>query len=349
MYGGDGTGVAVAFGPGGSEPPLADPPPEHAVWASAKSRDATRRRVIVETNTARGTVLPPGTGRASGANDIMPSKDAAGALRALHAGERILLLPNAWDAASAALFAAAGARAVATTSAGLAWSCGYPDGDALPRGSLLFAVRAICRVSGRLPVSADLEGGFSDDPEAVADLVGELSAFGVAGVNLEDGGADPDVLSAKIRAVKRSAAARGGDVFVNARTDVYLRELATGEAAVREVVGRARRYAAAGADGIFVPGLAEPHEIAAIARAVELPLNVMALARLPSSRELYELGVRRLSAGDALAARAYRAAQSAAETFLTGGEAAGLFAGPLLDYDATNALLVAAAAPAPRA
>ena len=279
----------------------------------------------------------------------MQSNDTTRALRALHAGERVLLLPNAWDAASAALFAAAGATAVATTSAGLAWSCGYPDGDALPRASLLFALRAICRVSGSLPVSADVESGFSDDPEAVADLVGELSAFGVAGINLEDGGADPDVLSAKIGAIKRSAAARGDDVFVNARTDVYLRELASGEAAVREVVARARRYAAAGADGIFVPGLAEPREIAAIARAVELPLNVMALPQLPSSRELYALGVRRLSAGDALAARAYGVAQSVAAAFLTGGDAAVLFSEPAVDYASTNALLAGTAAPpAPR-
>ncbi|HEU5480109.1 MAG TPA: isocitrate lyase/phosphoenolpyruvate mutase family protein [Candidatus Tumulicola sp.] len=280
----------------------------------------------------------------------MRSNDAAGELRALHAGERVLILPNVWDAASAALFAAAGAGALATTSAGLAWSCGYPDGDALPRASLLFALGAICRVSGKLPVSADVEGGFSQDPETVADLVRELCALGVGGINLEDGGADPDVLSAKIRAVKRSVAACGGDVFVNARTDVYLREMATGDAAVNEVVARARRYAAAGADGIFVPGLAAPAEIAAIASAVDLPLNLMAIPQLSPVRELYALGVRRLSAGDALAARAYGAARAAAEAFLAGGDAAVLFSEPAVDYASTNALLAgaAAAAPAPR-
>src|ERR1700694_5883366 len=107
--------------------------------------------------------------------------------RDLHAGDRVLLLPNAWDAASADLARSVGAPAIATTSAGLAWSCGYPDGDALPRENLLFAVGAVCRAARGIPVSADIEGGYSDDADEVADLVIALRGLGVVGLNLEDG------------------------------------------------------------------------------------------------------------------------------------------------------------------
>src|SRR5579872_2645910 len=119
MCGGAGTGVGVALGPGRSEPPVWDPPPEQAVWASAKSRDTTRRRVIVETEYRPENGPSPRFRQTKRSQRHMRSNDAAGELRGLHAGERVLILPNVWDAASAALFAAAGARAVATTSAGL--------------------------------------------------------------------------------------------------------------------------------------------------------------------------------------------------------------------------------------
>lgn len=277
----------------------------------------------------------------------MRSIDSVTTFRALHAGKRVLLLPNVWDAATSALFAAAGAKAIATTSAGLAWACGFPDDAPLPRARLLEAVGSICRVAGDLPVSVDLEDGFCDDPGEVADLVGELGALGVAGINLEDGRGEPELLAAKIAAVKRRAADAGDEVFVNARTDVYLRGLASGDAAVRETIARLQRYAQAGADGVFAPALAQRDAIRRVAGAVGLPLNLMAVANLPPLAELFELGVRRVSAGSAIAEMAYGTAANAAASWLRDGDVSALFGEPVVDYAQTNALLQAAATNVP--
>ncbi|HEY1654559.1 MAG TPA: isocitrate lyase/phosphoenolpyruvate mutase family protein [Candidatus Tumulicola sp.] len=274
----------------------------------------------------------------------MPISETVATFRALHRGASVLLLPNAWDAATTASFAAAGAKAIATTSAGLAWACGFPDGDALPRADLLHALGSIVAVSGSLPVSADVESGFTDDPLAVADLVLELCALGIAGINLEDGTQSPELLAAKIAAIKRAVAERGFDIFVNARTDVYLREFAGGDEAVRETIARAQRYASAGADGIFAPALADPDAIARIANAVALPLSLMAVPELPPAADLYAYGVRRLSAGSALAELAYGQARSAADAFLHGGGVGPLFAGTPADYRETNEMLIEARA-----
>ncbi len=258
--------------------------------------------------------------------------------RALHAGSRLLLLPNAWDGATAALFRAAGAPAIATTSAGLAWACGYGDGDKLPRESLLFAVRSICRVAGDVPVTADIEDGYSGDPEEVARLAADLRAAGVSGINLEDGTALPELHVAKIEAIKRALRERGEDLFINARTDVYLRELAEGDDAVRETIARGKQYMAAGADGFFVPELDGSKAIREIASAVSLPLNLMAVPDLPSVDELYSLGVRRLSAGAAISKVAYATAEGLAEAFMREGSNV-LFSEPSVDYRRMNALL----------
>ncbi|MGA8532876.1 MAG: isocitrate lyase/phosphoenolpyruvate mutase family protein [Candidatus Tumulicola sp.] len=261
------------------------------------------------------------------------------AFRALHHDDRILILPNVWDAASAALFTSAGAPAIATSSAGLAWSCGYADGDALPRASLLQAASSICAVVPDVPVTIDLESGYSRDTREVADLVVRLCAIGVAGINLEDGNDAPDLLAAKIVAVKEAVRRAGSDVFVNARTDVLLRELASGNDAVRETISRARQYATAGADGIFVPDLQDPEAIRAIVDAVDLPLNVLAVAGLAPAAELRALGVRRLSAGSSLAKLAYGAARAAARAFLRDGDSDTLLSAPSVGYAETNALL----------
>lgn len=276
----------------------------------------------------------------------MQPNDTVLSLRALHAGDDVLVLPNAWDAASAALFVAAGARAIATTSAGLAWACGFADGDELPRASLLFALASIRRLTAGIPLTADAEGGFSDDPDEVADLVCALRDLGVAGINLEDGSAEPQLLAAKIVAIKRRLGESGGDIFVNARTDVYLRDLASGDEAARETIARGERYARAGADGFFVPELADEATIVRIADAVKLPLNLMAAPGLPPARRLYELGVRRLSAGASIAELAYGAGRAAAAAFVRDGDVGVLFTGPSVDYGGINALLRAAGQPA---
>jgi 2-methylisocitrate lyase-like PEP mutase family enzyme len=243
---------------------------------------------------------------------------SANTFRALHNGNELLLLPNAWDAGSARLIESLGAKAIATTSAGLAWSRGYPDGDALPNEQLITTARDISRVI-RVPLSIDVEGGYSDDPAVVARVIGGIIDAGAVGINIEDGAGSPDVLCAKIEAARRSATRAGVDLFINVRTDVYLRAMASGDEAVREVIRRAERYRSAGCDGIFVPGLIEGRAIEAIAAAIDpLPLNIMLMPGLPSPTVLREQGVRRLSAGSAIAQAAMGFTSRLASDFLAG-------------------------------
>ena len=220
--------------------------------------------------------------------------DLATAFHRLHAGPDVLLLANAWDAGSARLIESLGARAIATTSAGVAWAHGYPDGDALPTSLVLATTEAIARVI-RVPLTVDIEGGYSDDPAAVGRLIGALIEAGAVGVNLEDGGGSPDLLCAKIAAARKVADGLGVALYINARTDVFLRGLVPEADRVDETCARAARYRAAGASGIFVPKALEPQQIATIARAVELPMNVLAWPGLPAAAELASLGVRRLT------------------------------------------------------
>ncbi len=199
----------------------------------------------------------------------MPTQpENVAAFRSLHQ-DGLLLLANVWDAGSAKLVEQAGAKAVATTSAGVAWSLGYPDGDALPIAKLADAVAAIARVL-RVPLTTDMEAGYSDDPSVVAENAARLIDAGAAGINLEDGSGEPDLLCAKIEAIKRRAAQAGVDLFVNARTDVYLAGLAPESQRVQATLDRARAYRDAGADGLFVPGAADGDEIKAIASGVAL-------------------------------------------------------------------------------
>src|ERR1700687_2381872 len=150
---------------------------------------------------------------------------ATSSLRHLHRLQHLLVLPNAWDAASAALFEESGAEAIATTSAGLAWANGYSDGRILPRRVLLDGVASIARVT-KIPLSVDCEGGYSEDPAQAADLIRALiGAARVDGINIEDGLEPPELLERKIRAIRRVAEDAGSDLFINARIDVYLLEL----------------------------------------------------------------------------------------------------------------------------
>jgi 2-methylisocitrate lyase-like PEP mutase family enzyme len=237
---------------------------------------------------------------------------------AFHRGPDLLVLANAWDAGSALLIESLGARAIATTSAGLAWSHGYPDGDSLPP-SLAVATAAEITRAVRVPVSIDFEEGYSDDPDTVAQLVAKLIDVGVVGINIEDGSAAPDRLCRKIEAVRRMATALGVELFINARTDVYLRGLVPPSHRVAETCTRAARYREAGASGLFVPGIVEKDEIAAIAREVTLPLNVMLAAGLAPAAELARVGVRRLSCGSAIAEAVWGRVRSLAGGFLRDG------------------------------
>jgi 2-methylisocitrate lyase-like PEP mutase family enzyme len=238
--------------------------------------------------------------------------------RNLHQGPRLLLLPNAWDAVSARLIESLGAKAIATTSAGLAWSQGYPDGNALPEDQLVAAIRAVARVI-RVPLTVDIEAGYSDDLNVVARLVDRILAVGAVGINIEDGAGSPELLCKKIAAIRDRAAQSGIDVFINARTDVYLRGVASGEAAIEETLSRASRYRGVGSDGLFVPGLSGANAMARITTAIApMPLNVMAVPSLPSMDTLQSSGVRRLSAGSSIAQAALGRTRHLVSGFLAG-------------------------------
>jgi 2-methylisocitrate lyase-like PEP mutase family enzyme len=265
------------------------------------------------------------------------SENLSRRFRSLHDGTSVLALPNAWDVASARLVEDAGAAAVATTSAGVAWSLGAPDGDRLGRDRAVdLVVRIVAAVD--IPVSADIEGGFADDPGGVAQTVCAVRAAGAAGVNIED--ADHRGAGALLpvaEQVERLAAAReaaGDAVFINARIDTYLRGLPD---PLTETLARAVEYLAAGADGIFVPGVTDPDTVGALVRGIAAPLNVLAGPGAPSVPELAKLGVARVSLGSSVAQAAYAVASRAARELLTEGTYASL-AGAL-DYGALNALL----------
>jgi 2-methylisocitrate lyase-like PEP mutase family enzyme len=210
---------------------------------------------------------------------------------ALHHGERPLLLPNAWDHASAVALAAEGFPAIGTTSLGVAAAAGLPDGVGATREE---TVRLARRLS-RLPclISVDIETGFSDDPAEVAALTRELAGFGVAGVNIEDAVGDVG------RRREIIAAAKTSGLFVNARTDTHWLKPA-GLDLDREALNRAKSYVDAGADGIFVPGMTDETAITALVAAVEVPVNILFSPTGPSFQRLGELGVRRVSCGSFL-------------------------------------------------
>ena len=237
---------------------------------------------------------------------------------ALHAGPAILVLPNAWDAASAAIMEDAGAKAVATSSAAVAWAHGYPDGDTLPLEKLLFTVETVARVV-KVPVTADIEGGYTDDLAVLADNIKAVIGAGAVGINLEDGSRDPDLHARKIAAARKAAESAGVDLFINARIDTYLKRLFEGDAAEVETVKRAALYRKAGADGIFVPGPTDDALIGRLAGAIDGPMNIMLTGGLPSAARLQELGVRRLSSGGRPFAGAYAYLANAVKAYLADG------------------------------
>jgi 2-methylisocitrate lyase-like PEP mutase family enzyme len=252
-------------------------------------------------------------------------KDQTAKFRALHAKGNLLVLANAWDAGSARLLEDAGAPAIATSSAAVAWSHGYPDGEALPVDVLLRTVAEIAR-SVKIPVSVDSEEGFSDDPMKVAEYVLRLVELGAVGMNLEDGHAPVDLMEAKIAAIKQAVAKNGADFFINARTDVYLKKLTAPEAALDETLARGARYKKAGADGFFAPFLTDLEAFRTIAAKIDLPINAIIVPNLAPASALKAAGVRRLSAGAGIGRAAYGAARRAAKEILELGKYDAMFA-----------------------
>jgi 2-methylisocitrate lyase-like PEP mutase family enzyme len=249
------------------------------------------------------------------------------AFRQLHAPGQFLILPNAWDAGSARLIESVGAKAIATSSAAVAWASGYPDGDALPIALLVRTVEQIARVIS-VPLTVDSEGGYSDDPATVAENIFSIASAGAVGINLEEGSKNPDLLCKKIEAAKQGAQRAGVDLFVNARIDILLlQQSVPREQFVEDTLARAARYRDAGCDGIFVPLIASADDIQAVARGIDpLPLNVMATGGLASAAELQRLGARRLSAGAGIARAAISLTRRLAEEFLRDGNSDRIYA-----------------------
>lgn len=249
----------------------------------------------------------------------------ASAFHAMHVRGTPLVLANIWDVASARVAEAAGAPAVATTSAGVAWSLGTADGDRLGRDR---AVDLVARIAAAVsvPVSADIEGGFGTDPDGVASTVAGVLAAGAVGVNIEDawfGGNAP--LRPILDQVARLAAARavatdaGVDLYLNARIDTYLMGVGEPESRFDDVVLRAAAYAEAGASGIFVPGVTDAETVAALAKEIALPLNVLVGPGALPVAEFAALGVARVSLGSGIAQAAYGLVRRAVTEVLTHG------------------------------
>jgi 2-methylisocitrate lyase-like PEP mutase family enzyme len=236
--------------------------------------------------------------------DIENQKRKADAFRKLHVrrdGAQVLFLPNAWDAISACLFERAGFAAIATTSGGVSWALGYADGEQAPRDEVIAATARIVRVVDD-PVTADLEGGFGDTPDAVADTVTAIIGAGVAGINLEDGThraeaplRDRDDMTARVRAAREAARAAGVPIVINARTDLYLLQIGTEQERFDEAVRRAQAWLANGADCFFPIGLTDPRTIAALVKAVAGPVNIALMHDAPDAAQLARLGVTRVS------------------------------------------------------
>jgi len=224
--------------------------------------------------------------------------------RLLHQQDRPLILVNAWDAASARLLESSGAAAIATTSAGIAWTLGYADGERMPMSDMLDACRRICR-SVQVPVSADIERGFGETAAAAAGNVQALLDVGIVGINIEDGidGStgrvhDLGVLAGQIAAIRKVADAAGVALFINARIDTYFAAASDPIARYEATVHRAQVYINCGADGIFVPGLVDLEEIAKLAWTIGKPLNVYAgHSGVPPIAALAQANVKRVSLG----------------------------------------------------
>jgi 2-methylisocitrate lyase-like PEP mutase family enzyme len=228
--------------------------------------------------------------------------DHAERLRALHRTPPMLVLPNAWDAASARLIEAEGFPAIATTSAGVAAALGYPDGGVVPSNEMIEAIARIVR-SVKVPVTADIEHAYAATPDAVADVVLRVIAAGAVGINLEDcvpGATDLEPLALqvdKIKAIIKASTKAGVRVVINARTDGFLRGFGAPETRLGIAIERGKAFLEAGADCIFVPGVRAAPTFGALVNGIGGPINVLAGEGSPSIPELEALGVARVSLG----------------------------------------------------
>ncbi|MGC2492258.1 isocitrate lyase/PEP mutase family protein [Candidatus Binatus sp.] len=266
----------------------------------------------------------------------------AEAFRAMHDRSRILVLPNAWDAMSARVIEEAGASAIATTSAGVAFSVGYPDGEAIPRDEMIAAIARISRVV-TIPVTADIESGFARDTRELAETIRRVIDAGAVGINLEDQVHDGiprlydlDQAVDRVRAAREAADSAGVPVVINARTDVYLLGIGEPETRFAHAIRRANAYRKAGADCLFLPAVTRCAEIERIVHALDGPLNLLAFPGIPTIPELERLGVARLSVGTRLTLNAMSALKKTAAELLSTGTYESMLVGDITFADANR-------------
>ncbi len=247
-------------------------------------------------------------------------RERAEQFKRLHDRSKILILPNVWDVVSARAFEELGFPALATSSAGVAAVLGYGDGQLISRGEMVEMARRIAAALS-IPLTADMESGYG----AVAETVREILGAGVVGVNLEDGRPDEKAIVPtseqveRIREARKTANQVGVPLFINARVDVYLAGVGEPRERLPMALERGRAYVAAGADGVFVPGVVDRDTIAELARGIPAPLNVLAGPRSPTPEELAALGVARVSLGSGMHRATLSHARKLAQSLLAGG------------------------------
>src|SRR5690242_13729744 len=223
--------------------------------------------------------------------------------RQLHHGEHILVLPNAWDVATARVFQVAGFPAVATTSAGVANALGYADGEQISREEMIAMVERIAHHLD-VPLTADMEAGYADTLEGLAETARLVVTSGAVGLNLEDAtqGEDSPLYNIelavdRVRVVRDASATAGVPLVINARTDVYLGQIGEPSTRLAHAIRRANAYREAGADCLFIPGVRDAETIRTLASEIDGPINILAGPNTPSAPELEQLGVARVSVG----------------------------------------------------
>lgn len=243
-------------------------------------------------------------------------------LKQLHHNGKLLVLPNIWDPLGASLLESMGYPAVATASASIAFSNGYPDEEKIPFADLLVILQRIVR-QVKIPVTADIERGYAKNDYTLSENIKKLIDTGIAGINIEDGSHDDDSLTAvklqckKIGLIKNTALAMGTPFFINARTDVYLKGIFSSEKEkLDDVIRRGNAYKDAGADGFYPIFLKARDEMEAVVKAVALPVNILLLPGVPDFGTLQQTGVTRLSLGPGFLKIAINAMKNTAEKLL---------------------------------
>jgi 2-methylisocitrate lyase-like PEP mutase family enzyme len=267
--------------------------------------------------------------------DVTAQGRKAEELRKLHGGPRVLVLPNAWDVASARVLEELGYPAIATTSAGVAFALGYPDGQRVSRDEMLEVVERIARAV-RVPVTADMEAGYGTTLADMAETAKAIVAAGAVGLNLEDvigetesSQVNTELQAEKIRTIRQVSASRGVSLVINARTDIYLMPIGPEAMRFERTVERLRAYRAAGADCVFAPGVKERELIEKLVKAVAAPLNILVTPGCPSIPELQKMGVARASIGSGVMRSTLGLVRRIGKELQTAGTYSALFDGAI--------------------